>query len=225
MITLAAAPAQAGPGTAYETRVFVIKSGPAKQLYNKQFGIRVQLQAKSGDQWLAVDDSGEQLTLQRKLVGTSTWQDLKTQEASSTDGTTTFSTKVVANADYRVNYPGGTLSSDETVIFNPSVSDKKAVKAFRAFGAKSKDLAGRKFRFFGKMSPSFKNKPIVLQRNTGGKWQTYARAKTNKQSQWGFTVPAKPSRGKWRYRVYTAKGQQFQLSYSPTLILCTNVPC
>jgi hypothetical protein len=215
-----AAPSHAGVA-AIESRVVILETTGAKQLYGRDYQVLAQLQGynTSAEEWQTLNDPAQNLVLQRRLAGQASWTSVATGPVSSSNATVVFTTKAVANAAYRVHYAGGTLSGGSTQI-SPSTSAAKALKVFRNLGAKSKKAGRSTFSFYGKVSPKYKGK-ITIQRNTGGKWKNFATTRTNNKSAWSVRVPAKPTDGKWRYRAFIAGNKQFLKSYSAVLTITT----
>ena len=217
VVALGAAPAQAAGS--FQTRITIARE-PAVQLYNKPVQVGGKLESFDGATWTPVGD-GETLTLERRLAGATAFVAIGTATADS-EGVAIFTTTAVSNASYRVTYAGGNLSTDPSTIYLPSASGAVGVKVARNLGARKDKISGPKFRFFGKVSPKYARKKIVLQKKLGGgAWKTIGSQKTTRRSRWSFIVFARSSRGVVRYRTFTPKSTKFIKSYSATFKITT----
>ena len=130
-------------------------------------------------------------TLYMKRGGSETWEAVSSDEGVSylyfTDLT------AVANAQYKVVYPGGTDGTgdvylpSESPVFSISTARKMTIKNPRGTFVK------------GKISPDYKKKKILIQKKVGKKWKKFRTLKTNKKSQFQTTLPATRKRTYWRF--------------------------
>lgn len=121
-------------------------------------------------------------TLYMLRGGSSTW------EAVATDDGVTYlyfaGVKAVANAQYKVVYPGGTdtdgdvYTASESVPFTIRTVRKVTLKFPRGSHVK------------GKVAPEFKNKKILVQKKVGKRWTKLRTIKSNRRSAFAVTLPA-----------------------------------
>ncbi len=225
MLVVGAAPATAAPP--YTTKL-LIDSVPSPQAYGGPIQVAGALVANWDDApdpgEYAVD--GELVYLQRLLAGSSTWQTIAsatTQTEASGSGVVRFDTTAVSNATYRLFYAGGTWAEVADAQLKPVYSAVRVHKVARNLNAKAKELR-RGFRYHGKVSPQYKRKTVVVQRNKGNGWRKFDKIKTNGKSKWSIVVPGKPSKGKWRYRAFVKADSKYIKSYARHLVVCTNLP-
>jgi len=210
VVALGAAPAEAAE---LSTQV-LIQRQPAVQLYNRSVQVGGRLQS-SGDGITWTDVNGQTLSLLRRLAGSSVYQAIATGTTNS-DGIVIFTTPAVSNASYYIRYAG------QSATYMASNSLPVGVKVARNLGARKDKISGPKFRFFGKVSPKYARKKIVLQKKLGGgAWKTIGSQKTTRRSRWSFIVFARSSRGVVRYRTFTPKSTKFIKSYSATFKITT----
>jgi len=209
VVVLGAAPAQAAELT---TQV-LIQRQPAVQLYNGSIQVGGRLQSWDGVTW--TDVNGQTLSLLRRLAGSSVYQAIATGTTNS-DGIVIFTTAAVSNASYYIRYAG------QSTTYTASNSSAVGVKVARDLGARKDRISGPKFRFFGKVSPKYARKKIVLQKKLGGgTWKTIGSQRTTRRSRWSFIVFARSTRGVVRYRTFTPKSTKFIKSYSATFKITT----
>lgn len=222
-LVLGAAPASAVPP--YATKLLV-DSAPSPQLYRATIQVAGLLSADWND---APPDpgpgeyavAGETVYLQRLLAGSSTWATIASA-VSDAFGAVRFETSAVSNARYRLVYLGGTWADVSESQLSPVTSALRVHKVARDLNAKARELR-RGFRYFGKVAPKYKRKIVILQRNTGNGWRRYDKVRTSRKSRWSFTVPGKPTKGKWRYRAFVKADRRFTKSYARGLVVCTSL--
>lgn len=130
-------------------------------------------------------------TLYMMRGGTTAWEAVSTDEGVSylyfTDLT------AVANAQYKVVYPGGTDGTGD--VYLPSESPVFAISTARKMTIKNPRGTFVK----GKISPDYKNKKVLVQKKVGKQWKKFRALKTNTKSQFQITLPATRKRTFWRF--------------------------
>lgn len=130
-------------------------------------------------------------TLYMMRGGTTAWEAVSTDEGVSylyfTDLT------AVANAQYKVVYPGGTDGTGD--VYLPSESPVFAISTARTMTIKNPRGTFVK----GKISPDYKNKKVLVQKKVGKQWKKFRALKTNTKSQFQITLPATRKRTFWRF--------------------------
>lgn len=139
-------------------------------------------------------------TLYMMRGGSSTW------EAVATDDGVSYlyfsGVKAVANAQYKVVYPGGTDTYDGDV-YTPSESAPFAIATARKLTIKNP----RGTFIKGKVAPKYKKKPVIIQKKVGKKWKKFRKIKTNKQSRFSITLPA--SRKRTYFKIMVKGNREF----------------
>jgi hypothetical protein len=159
--------------------------------------------------------AGQTLTLQRLTEGSTTWTTLATYQDSW--GAYYFpDLRAERNATYRVVFTGGTQPSSDyssTDTLNPS-SAGMAIKVARKLGDHG-IKKGNRLYVAGKVSPSWANKVVYLQKKKckSCAWRAYAKQRTTSRSGWKFRVYA-PRHGTWYWRLYVAPSSGFIKSWS-----------
>lgn len=130
-------------------------------------------------------------TLYMMRGGSTAWEAVSTDEGVSylyfTDLT------AVANAQYKVVYPGGTDGTGD--VYLPSESPVFAISTARTMTIKNPRGTFVK----GKISPDYKNKKVLVQKKVGKQWKKFRALKTNTKSQFQITLPATRKRTFWRF--------------------------
>lgn len=165
---------------------------------------------------------GERLRLQRRYKGTSDWKVIQERVTNNSTGSVQFTTPANRNASYRIRYNGGAIQQQ---ALPPATSGKRTLKVERDIVERSRDLAGLKVRFFGKVKPKFAHKSVYLQRKTAGhSWTRVGKDVTNGKAKWSFVVRAGRKIGDVvRYRVFTKSGTKFVHTESRVLRVITTV--
>jgi hypothetical protein len=154
--------------------------------------------------------AGVQVTLSRKLDGSTTWLYLGTQTTGTGDVPEfRFHTEARQNARYRVEFAGNTSFAPcrkttwETVyrLFHGTISD----------GPGAATLTGY-------VSPFYTHKPITLQRRSCAAcaYVTYTTRTTGTNGAYSFALPA-PPKGRWWWRVSIPGTVAFMASYGGTI--------
>lgn len=183
-----------------ETSVVMQVSG-SKLLYNAPLEVAGNVAFKSPDGGELRVPDGE-VTLERKLRGSTAWRKLGTDNA---DEQFFFSVRAVANAKYRVVYSGADYydaTTGTTYAFAPSKSSERAVWVARDLNATDVEPKPNKFFVKGNVNPGWGNKVIRLERKTCKKcaWKVYSKQRTTRTGGYRFPI-AFPSSGEWFYRV------------------------
>jgi hypothetical protein len=177
---------------------------PPVQVYKKTLRFSGVLQADIDGTPTAV--GGVTVTLQRVAAGTTGWV-VVARTTTDVSGAYLISLPASTNASYRVIYAG------HPGTYNASSSASVAVKVGRSLGAHSSKLGHGKFRFYGKIAPSYKRRLVYLQKKVGSSWKTIGKQRTTKFSRWSFIVAAKPTKGKVVYRARTKGDIKYIANY------------
>ncbi|WP_203337236.1 hypothetical protein [Nocardioides limicola] len=130
----------------------------------------------------------QQLILERRFNGSSTWQTLATNNGNSLY----YSGQWKGNAEYRARFPGGSNSHYDLTY--PSATESSGLlRGFRLTSI-SDPFANRKADVRLKVKPAYKRKVVVLQRKQGKRWVTVRKARTNRKSVVTFRDLAAPAK-------------------------------
>jgi hypothetical protein len=181
----------------------------AAQFFGKTLRVTGKLQSGS------VGASAQTVALQRRAAGSTVWASAGSATTGA-DGAFTVNVAASTNAAYRVIFPG-------TTTYAGSTSAAVSAKVLRNLGARQHKISGPKFRFYGKVTPKYAKKKVVLQRKIGasGHWKTIGSQKTTALSKWSFTVLAKRTRGSVFYRAFTPASVSYVKSYTPDFKITT----
>lgn len=174
------------------------RTQPGVAVYGDTFSLSINVETTSGAQ---VYDGT--LTVQRKLVGESTWTTVKTSSSAYLYD----SIKARGNASYRVLYSG----TSTYAASGASVSSKVQRKINDTI------TGSRKLTFHGKVAPLYKRGKVIVQwkKKKAGAWKKYRVVRTNAKSKFAATVGA-PRRGYWYFRAVLPASKKFAASSTGT---------
>jgi len=150
--------------------------------------------------------TGAAVTVQRLNAGASTWVDA-VHATTNVNGDFTAYLAASSNASYRVQYAG------DGVTYLASTSPTRIAKVARDVRGHFTKLTNARFRYYGRVLPTYKRKPMYLQKLVNGVWRTIGKQRTTRRNRWSFIVFAKPTRGKVHYRVHTKADTKYITSY------------
>lgn len=162
--------------------------------YKDSFTISGSVDDPSGNP--VPDTADGTVVLERRNAGTSRWR----QVAEAPDEGDFFFPDLVGlrNATYRIVYSGGT---EGATSYEPSGA-KTSIKVARIINTRGTNPRPNVFFLKGTLKPSYKGKPVVIQRKTCNScsWKVWKTVKTNRKSKFSARIYAKRTVGKVWYR-------------------------
>jgi hypothetical protein len=133
-----------------------------------------------------------------------------TQSATSDPETGVFSfacLEPTVTTEYRAVYSGN-------LYFGSSQGSRKVGVARRVPDA-MKQVAAHRFRLSGSVEPSYRQRPVVLQRKECPtcRWRTVARKDSTDRSRWSFTISSATFSGKRWFRAVVPADDQYVRSF------------
>lgn len=158
--------------------------------------------------------AGATVTLERKLSSDADWIALGDKKTDA-DGRYTFYSYVEGNAQYKVSFVGDAINA-------PSESLPVRLEAMRDFNAKVVEKT-RYAILKGNINPGWGRKVVHWQKKTceSCKWKTVGKDRAGKDGEWSFQGAYAPIGKHWYFRATLAKTEDFETSYSDTLITTT----
>ncbi|KRB73827.1 hypothetical protein ASE01_17570 [Nocardioides sp. Root190] len=153
------------------------------------------------------------LTLQRRLVGSTSWTNISSRKASDNPVSSWILTPT-ASAYYRVSWNPG---APET--YAPTTTSARQTRLIRVARNLHDGWTKSSFRFYGKVTPSYSRKPVYIQKTTCSnptastcKWTSHKTLTTTSAGNWSVKLPAY-SRTTY-FRAYVKPSSGYAPSYS-----------
>ncbi|RYP84253.1 hypothetical protein EKO23_16480 [Nocardioides guangzhouensis] len=141
-----------------------------------------------------VDETGDTISLQRQMAGSTAWRTVNTKQASGV--TATITTTSVGNAIYRIVYSGGTSRA----YAGSESGTSPRLKGSRNPGGRVVTSHGRLY-YRGDVNPGWGRKVVTIQKKSCAScaWRKYKSVRTSRNGSYSVRVGA-PRRGKWFWR-------------------------
>jgi hypothetical protein len=182
----------AGPAhAAAETRI--VAESVKRATYGDEFAADGKVQYYNGSSWQAVTSGG--LVLERQKAGSTSWTTVASDDSAGSFYF--YPVKAVSNATYRLVYQGDSSFNATQVSWKVRVQRQIPVDVNRRLVMK------------GKVKPTWKRKPVMIQVKKGKRWVKYAQVKTNRRSRFSKKLYVTPGGAKTYFRAYVKGTTQF----------------